>query len=110
MARALLSELQLREDNWPQLVPLFESAINNTPSPLRNNIAPITSFTGRPRSPPISTFLRSYDSTPVKLTDAQREIGLKIDSIISYMEMVHPIVRNSSNAERNRMRTWKSIG
>jgi transposase InsO family protein len=50
--RALLSEFQLRPNQWPDVARIVQSIINNSPSPQRGNIAPITAFTGRkPDSP-----------------------------------------------------------
>lgn len=61
VARAIISEPQLRHDYWPQLVPLFLSALNNAPSPQRNNVSPITAFNGYPHSPPVATFPHTSD-------------------------------------------------
>lgn len=35
VSRAVLLELQMGHDDWPQLVPFFQSALNNAPSPQR---------------------------------------------------------------------------
>lgn len=42
--RAVLSELQMRSNEWPDLLPIIQSALNKSPSPQRNNIALITAF------------------------------------------------------------------
>eukprot|EP00171_Calliarthron_tuberculosum_P003723 IDg3723t1 len=44
VARALLSELQMRSDAWPDILPIIQSALNNTPSKHRANTSPITAF------------------------------------------------------------------
>lgn len=33
LARAIMSEIQLRNNYWPKIVPLFKRAMNNPPSP-----------------------------------------------------------------------------
>lgn len=109
-ARALLSELQLRQDEWPQLLPIFQSAINNSPSPQRNNVAPITAFTGRPSSPPISTFLRNSDAVPVTVTGAQREKAINIQTIIKAMDELQPLVDQSVSQQRQRIRECRHKG
>ena len=43
--RSVISELRMRFEEWPDLVPLVQSAINNAPSPQRGGVAPITVFT-----------------------------------------------------------------
>ena len=73
VSRSVLSELQLSPDVWPDLLPVFQSVINNSLSPQRNYIAPITSFTGQQPSPPILTFLCSETATPITISIVQRE-------------------------------------
>lgn len=110
VARAVLSELQQRPDAWPQLVPLFQSALNNAPSPQRNNVAPITAFTGRPSSTPISTFLRVDDSVPQTLSDTQREKCLNMQALVKEMDDLHPVVEESLTKQRERMRNARHRG
>lgn len=110
VARSLLSELQQRPSEWPQLVPLFQSAINNSPSPQRDNIAPITAFTGRQPSPPISTFLQSADSQPMTITETQRERAFNLQAVIKAMDELHPLVEQSLTHQRNRMRIARQKG
>ena len=45
VVQALLSEFQLRPTKWPDVVKSLQSALNNSPSPQRGNIAPLTAFT-----------------------------------------------------------------
>ena len=72
VARSVLSDLQLRQDDWPQLIPLIPSTINNAPSPQRKGVATITAFT---------VFLRSSDYQPVTMTEAQLESSLHLSLI-----------------------------
>lgn len=69
VARSLLSELQLGKTEWIDLVPLFQSATNNSPSPQRKNVAPISAFTGRPPTTPLSTFLVSQTAQLVTISE-----------------------------------------
>lgn len=110
VARALLSELQFRHDEWPQLVPLFQSALNNAPSPQRKNVAPITAFTGRPSSPPIATMLRSSDSAPVTMSETQLERAMNVSTLVTAMDALHPVVDASLHVHRNRARNTRSKG
>lgn len=91
-ARALLSELQLCHDGWSQLVAIFQSAMNNVPSPLHNNVTSITASTGRQLSTPISTFLKTWDFKTLTNTEAQQEKAINITDLIMFMDQVHPIV------------------
>lgn len=76
MARAVFSELQLRHETWPDLIPIIQLALKNTVSRHRGNVAPITAFTGLPPTPPIATFLRCEDGKPVSVSEAIQKRAL----------------------------------
>ena len=40
-ARSLLSELKLPNDTWPDIIPVIQSSLNNSPSSHRLNISPL---------------------------------------------------------------------
>lgn len=101
MARALLSELQLRIDDCPQLIPIFLSAINNIPSPLRKNVAPITCFTSRHSSTHISTVLKTCDFKPLTITDAQQGKAMNVRDLIMSMYQLHQIVQPQVHQEQS---------
>lgn len=108
--RSVCSELQLRPEEWTDLLPLIQSALNNAPSPQRGNVSPLTAFTGSDPTPPISTFIRSSTSTPVSITDVQRERSLNIAALLSKMADLHPIVQDSVQSGRERARKAMSRG
>lgn len=70
VGRALFSRLKLRPDQWPGLVPLFQSVINQSPSLQRGNIALVTAFTGLSPTTSISNFLSSKSARPVRVPEA----------------------------------------
>lgn len=100
----------MRHDDWPQLVPLFQSALNNAPSPERNNVAPFTAFTGRSASTPVSTFLRSSDFQYVSLSEAQLESVLNVSMLIKYMDELHPLIYQNMQKEPGRNRQARIQG
>lgn len=110
IARALLSETQRPKNEWPQLLPIFQSVINNSPSPVRNNIAPITAFTGAPTSRPIDTFIRTTDSSVVTITDLLRERTVNVDNLISHMDQLHPVIQLQLQQQRAQSRSVRSRG
>jgi Integrase zinc binding domain len=65
--RALLSEFQLRPNQWPDVARIVQSILNNSPSPQRGNIAPITSFTGREPDSPLRSLVHSTTGTAMAL-------------------------------------------
>ena len=110
VVRAVLSELQLQHDDWPELIPLVQSAINNAPSPQRNGVAPITAFTGRPPFNPVSVFLCSSDCQPITRAEEQLESSLNVDQLVQFMEELHPRVFEHTQASRDRMRQTRARG
>lgn len=106
----MLSELQQWPDDWTQLGPLFQSAINNAQSPQRQNVAPITVFTGGPASPPISTLIHSADAVPQTLTKVQGEKTLNTAALVTEMEELHPVINQAVQKQRQRMRVAREKG
>lgn len=56
---AMVSELRLDHDDWPDLLPLVQSAIDNISSLQQAGESTITAMTGLAATPPISTFYHS---------------------------------------------------
>lgn len=109
-ARALLSELQLRPDQWPDLIPVFQSVLNQSPSPQRNNVAPITAFTGLPPTPPIATFMSSDTARPVTIAEVIQRRALDVHALQERMQALRPVVESSLQANRARARTAAERG
>ena len=59
MLSALISETKIQHDNWPQLLPVINYAINTTPSTSLAGLSPFSIFTGQqPTSPLQAIFSR----------------------------------------------------
>ena len=102
--RALLSELQLPLKCWPDVVPIVQSALNNSILPRLGNRCPQTVFTGLPHSSPISTVLRR-DSGVIKicsLDEIRVRQRLKISDMQSSLDAMHKevAVRNSNRRKK----------
>lgn len=91
-------------------MPLFQSAVKKSSSPQLGNVAPITTFFGRKPSPRIRTFLQSSDSTPLTLTDVERERAFNVAAVVKVMEDLNPLVEQSLTHQRNRMRSVRKNG
>lgn len=94
---------------WPDLLPVVQSVLNNAPSPQRGDVAPIASFTGRKPSAPVKTFLRRSSSSPVTITDVQLKLAINTEELQKFCEDIHPVVQttledNSSEARRSASR------
>ena len=102
--RAVLSELQMLPAEWPDLLPLVQSSLNQSPSPQRRNYAPVTAFTGLEPTPPISTFLRSSTADTVSVDDIRLETLINIESLKDLVATLHPVVQVSVANNRQRAR------
>lgn len=109
-SRALVSELQMDFKEWPDLLPILQSALNNSPSPIRGSIAPITAFSGMESTPTILTFLRTSTVTSIKMKAAHRERVLNNAYLKARCAELHPIVNNALQQNRHSSRTRASRG
>ena len=108
--RAALSELQLDLKEWPDLLPVVQSVLNNSPSPQRGNVAPITAYLGREPTPPIRTFLRSRNTKVVTIEEATQERLLSISTLKDRIAELHPFVQDMVRSMRERQRLATSKG
>lgn len=108
--RSVLSELQMDQKEWPDLIPLAQSALNNSPSRQRGNICPITAFMGRQPSPPIRTFFRTSTVKTVTLSQAQHESALNGKELVKLCEELHPRVQSRLAKNRKQARDAASRG
>lgn len=108
--RSVLSELQMHLSEWPDLLPLVQSALSNATSAQRNMVASITAFTRLNPSPPISTFFRTETSSSVTTTDAQRERILNIEELEKGVAELHPLFQSTLQKSREQGRKTASEG
>lgn len=76
--RTIVSKLHIQVTEWKDSIPLVQSALNQAPSPQRNNIAPVTTMAGIDSSPPIKKVLKSETENLVTLQDAQHDRSFNI--------------------------------
>jgi Integrase zinc binding domain/Integrase core domain len=102
--RALLSESKLRTTQWTEVHRIVQSVLNNTPSPHRNNIAPVTAFTGLPPSTQLLSITPSPKSQPLQLTDIRARQLMEIELLQSAIENVHKEVCDAAQSRREKQR------
>lgn len=90
--RLNLPELKIRAPECLDLLPIFTSVLNNSPSPLRGNVCPVTASLGRKPTPPIKTFLCTSTVRPVTLTNAQMELKFIVEDLINICDEIHLLV------------------
>lgn len=109
-ARSLLSELKMRLDSWPDILPVIQNAINQAPSAQRDNICPITAFTGMASKSPVTTFIRSDTAKPVTVTQAVMERNKNLTNLLNAVANLRPVVQSSLSDNRRRLRAHMSKG
>ena len=108
--RSIVSELQTKFEDWPDLLPVVQSALNNAPRPQRGNISPITGFLSRDPTPPIGTFLRTKNTETVTLEDVDRERMLHVSLLKRRVAELQPMFGMELEANRRRKRQAASRG
>ena len=100
--RALLSEMQLPLKSWPDVVPMVQSALNNSMLPRLGNRCPQTVFMGLPHSSPISTVLRRDNGVlQIRSLDEIRvRQRMKIPAIQHSLDQMHKEVAALNNKKR----------
>lgn len=110
VAHAFLSELLFPKTQWPDLLLIFQSVLNKSPSPQRRNICPITACTGLTLIPPISTFLSSHSAKPAAASEAIMERTMDVNTLQQRVEALHLIVETSLKTNRERSRLTAKWG
>lgn len=83
----------LDHQEWPDILPLVQSAISHTPSSQRSGVCPFNVMTGFAASPQISTFYRSGTTEVLTVTDTNWERAMNVDKLIQLVEGLHPLVQ-----------------
>lgn len=104
--RSVLAELKMRKEEWCDLLPLAQSIINNSPSPKREKVFPITAFT----STPINTFIRKSTASPVYMEGLYNERRTEIEKLRTMVLGIRESVHNALQKNRERSRKNLSTG
>lgn len=107
---SVASELQIRSEEWPELLPVVHSALNNAPSPHRAYTASVSAFTGMYATPPVSTLIRSSKAVPVTVTGLQRERAFNSEDLKAKIAELHPCFQDVVVLNRRRMQEARSSG
>lgn len=95
---------------WPPLIPISQSVINNTSSPQSKNVAPITAFMGRPPTTPITKFLRTTTTAPITIEQLTLQLTVNRQELAQRMDDIHRIVQANLSREREHMRMKRGRG
>lgn len=100
----------MRPEEWPDTLPLVQSALNNASSLQRAYTAPVSVFTIRDAAHLISTFIRSSKSAPVPVSDLQRERASSNEQLKTWKAELHSVVQDALVSNHWRMREAGSSG
>lgn len=94
-------------NDWTDLLPMGQSNINQSPSPQRGGIAPVTALSGLEKSGPINNFLRSSTQHVVKVSEAVRKGAVNIAKLQKQMAELHPLTQ--ADMIKNREQSRQSL-
>ena len=100
--RALLSEFQLHQSCWPSIMPIVQSALNNTILERLGNRCPLTAFTGLPQDTPLKSITHRIDDVVQVLSckDLRETQKQNISSLLSALDQMHKEVSIRSSKKR----------
>ena len=109
--RALSSQLRFPFSEWPCLVPVVQSILNNSPVPRLNGVAPLTALTGLQPTPPIASVARAADPLQiVQLDNLDVAYVLKLADLRTQLQSLHKDVAAHSASHRAQRRQQASKG
>lgn len=82
----------------------FSVRLNQSSSTQRSNIVPLTAFTGRSPTHPITTFMFSQTFRSMKVNGITLARGMAIEKLEKAMAMLHPVMEHTLMANRARAR------
>ena len=108
--RATLSKMRQPSSEWPALVPILQRSLNNSPSPQRKILAPITIFIGHQPTSPVSIYKQPSTSTIKTFSETIQERFANLSDIKNCLEEIHPIVEQTFAEVRDRSRKQQLKG
>eukprot|EP00171_Calliarthron_tuberculosum_P022775 IDg22775t1 len=100
--RALLSEFQLPQKCWPSVLPLVQSALNNSVLERLGNRCPLTAFTGLPQDSPLTTITcrRGKVIETHSIAEVRARQRINIDVIYEALDDMHKDISELSSKKQ----------
>jgi hypothetical protein len=98
--RAVLSELKMYADEWPEVVNMVQSVLNNSTSTRLNKRTPIQVFTGHAKTTPLALMLK--DNVPVNAPQDYIKVQklMEIEKLSKDMTEIHAQVAEKATRDR----------
>jgi hypothetical protein len=100
VVRALISEFRLLPVDWPAVVKIVQSALNNSPSAQRGDIAPLTAFTGRPADSPLLIVAAPPEFQTKSISYVRLQQLTNIAELQDAVEKIHKAVADNATKRR----------
>ena len=101
-ARSILSEFRLCEEDWPDVIYIIQSILNNSKRPSLNHEAPITAFTGLPADNPLRTMLPSGTEQPSMIDIVKASRITNIEKTALALDEMHKEISASKSRTRQK--------
>ena len=104
-------ETRLTEDQWPNLLPVVTSVLNNTPTAVLNGIAPRTAFLGLPATSPLDVVFQTEarDFAQPAATLSKDDFKRKVEELRQLMYAIHESVTQAPARLRKDPRGAKEV-
>lgn len=101
--RSLLSEFQLSQENWPSVIPIIQSVLNNSTVSRLGNRCPLTVFTKLPQNTPITAIKERFDKNiEIKsISDIRMKQLINIERLQKCLEEMHKDVARRAEKKRH---------
>jgi transposase InsO family protein len=87
--RAVLSELKMYADEWPEVVDMVQSVLNNSLSTRLNKRTPMQVFTGHAETTPLALMLKDNVSVSAPLDFIKAQKIMEVEKLSKAMTEIH---------------------
>lgn len=87
-------------EDWPTVLQIIQSVLNNAPRASSKDLAPITAFTGLTADKPLRTVLPPESPNPVAITEIKAKQIMEIEQLGRAEEEIHRDVANQKTRKR----------
>jgi hypothetical protein len=107
--KVLGSEMQLRTDEWPLVLPLVQSALNMQPADRLDGTAPITAFLALPASTPLSALFHPRLQRDVTVDWLKGQQLRHVNELSASLEQLHRDWAETAEGKRARKRAAREL-
>jgi hypothetical protein len=106
--KVLCSEMRLNSTDWPKLLPLVQSALNQQPADRLDGIAPTTAFTGLPATPPLTGLVHPDDARVESIDWITSESMRHVTELAHALHVMHKHVAATAAKKRAKARAVRA--